>query len=65
MKIRVGVRALVLLGVVLAGALAAGAQPVKMPRIGMLLYAAAPNPGQSSPFVDAFRGGLRDLGYVE
>ena len=65
MKIRVGVRALVLLGVVLAGALAAGAQPVKMPRIGVLLYAAAPNPGQPSPLVDAFRAGLRDLGYVE
>ena len=65
MKTRVGVTALVLLGAVLAGALTAVAQPVKMPRIGVLLYAAAPHPGQPSPLVDAFRGGLRDLGYVE
>ncbi len=31
----------------------------------MLLYAAAPTTGHSNPFLDAFRGGLRDLGYVE
>ena len=54
MKTRVGVTTLVLLGAVLAGALAAAAEPVRTPRIGVLLYAAAPNPGQPSPLVDAF-----------
>ena len=50
---------------VLAGPLAAGAQVGKVPRIGVLLYAAGPTPGQSNPLLDAFRDGLRDLGYVE
>ena len=31
----------------------------------MLLYAAEPKPGQSSPLLEAFRGGLRELGYRE
>ncbi len=31
----------------------------------MLLPGAAPSPGQPNPLLDAFRGGLRDLGYVE
>jgi len=31
----------------------------------MLLPGAAPAPGRPSPLLDAFRGGLRDLGYVE
>ncbi len=50
----------------LAAPLAAGAQQTgKVARIGMLLPGAAPPPGQPSPLLDAFRGGLRDLGYVE
>src|SRR4029450_13785383 len=49
----------------LAAPLAVEAQPGKVPRIGVLLYAAAPPPGQSNPFLDAFRDGLRDLGYIE
>jgi putative tryptophan/tyrosine transport system substrate-binding protein len=49
----------------LAAPLAADAQPGRVPRIGVLLYAAAPPPGQSNPFLDAFLDGLRDLGYVE
>jgi len=31
----------------------------------VLLYAAEPKPGQSSPLLEAFRGGLRELGYRE
>jgi ABC-type uncharacterized transport system substrate-binding protein len=49
----------------LTAPLATEAQSGKMPRIGVLLYAAAPTPGQSNPFLEAFRDGLRDLGYVE
>jgi putative ABC transport system substrate-binding protein len=51
--------------VVLAAPLAAEAQPVgKLPRVGLL------SPGSSSdplvqPYLDVFRRGLRDLGYVE
>jgi putative ABC transport system substrate-binding protein len=52
-------------GAVLAGSSVAGAQPRQAPRIGVLLYAAAPVPAQSSPLLEAFRGGLRDLGYAE
>ena len=36
-------------------------QPAKVPRIGFLHYG-SPGP---SPEVDAFRQGLRDLGYIE
>jgi putative ABC transport system substrate-binding protein len=51
-------------GVLLASPLAALAQPAqKMPRIGLLLLFGTA--GQPNPLVDAFRGGLRDLGYVE
>jgi putative ABC transport system substrate-binding protein len=50
---------------VLALPLAGGAQVGTVPRIGVLLYTAAPTPGQSNPFLDAFRDGLRDLGYVD
>jgi putative ABC transport system substrate-binding protein len=49
----------------LVGAVQAGAQSNKVPRIGVLLYATAPAPGQASAVLEAFRGGLRDLGYVE
>ena len=42
------------------------AQPLaKAPRIGVLLSGFASAPGQSNPTLDAFRDGLRDLGYVE
>jgi putative ABC transport system substrate-binding protein len=50
------------LGAVLAAPISAKAQPVKrMPRIAFLTTTA---PG-SSPTTDAFREGLRELGYVE
>jgi ABC-type uncharacterized transport system substrate-binding protein len=46
---------------VLAAPLAAEAQPAaKVPRIGILRSGSPPD-----PFVDAFRQGLRELGYVE
>jgi putative tryptophan/tyrosine transport system substrate-binding protein len=41
------------------------AQPKGPIRVGVLLYTAKPAPGQASSLVDAFRSGLRDLGYVE
>jgi putative tryptophan/tyrosine transport system substrate-binding protein len=51
-------------GGLLARPLAVRAQPApKVPRIGLLLLFGSP--GQPNPLVDAFRGGLRDLGYVE
>ncbi len=50
---------------VLAMPVVADAQTVKVARIGMLLSGSGPPPGQSNPLLDAFRGGLRDLGYVE
>ena len=47
---------------ILAAPLAAGAQqPAKVPRIGFLFYG-SPGP---SPELDAFRQGLRELGYLE
>ncbi len=48
---------------VLMGAAAAGAQqPGKMPRIGFLMGG---SPASSGPLIEAFRQGLRELGYVE
>ncbi len=48
----------------LAGPLAADAQqPAKVPRIGVLLLGTSP--ATVSPAIEAFRQGLRDLGYVE
>lgn len=44
----------------------ADAQAVgKVARVGFLAPSAAPAPGQASPLLDAFRDGLRALGYVE
>ena len=45
-----------------AGAVADAQQPKKVPRIGVLL---STTPSSSSPRMEAFRQGLRDLGYVE
>jgi putative tryptophan/tyrosine transport system substrate-binding protein len=44
---------------------AAWAQPRAVPRIGVLLYTAMPPSGQPHALLEAFRQGLRDLGYVE
>lgn len=47
----------------LAGAVLAEAQqPAKVPRIGLLI---ASSPSPASPRIEAFRHGLRELGYVE
>ncbi len=48
--------------VLLAAPLASEAQPVKVPRIGVL---SPGSPGGPTPLLDAFRQGLRELGYVE
>jgi putative ABC transport system substrate-binding protein len=65
MKFRSGIRLSLVVLVVLAMPVLAQAQAAKAPKIGMLLPGAAPAQGRSNPLVDAFRGGLRDLGYVE
>ncbi|MEO5701593.1 MAG: ABC transporter substrate-binding protein, partial [Casimicrobiaceae bacterium] len=65
MKVRSRVLFFIIAGAVLAGSHVAEAQSDKVPRIGVLVYTAEPTPGQSSPLLEAFRGGLRDLGYVE
>jgi putative ABC transport system substrate-binding protein len=49
-----------LLGGAAAWPLAARAQQVGMPRVGVLVSLSAPH-----PFAEAFRSGMRDLGYVE
>jgi putative ABC transport system substrate-binding protein len=44
--------------------LGADAQPATIPRIGWISLA-GPEDADSSPFFEAFRAELRDLGYVE
>ncbi len=65
MTVRSRVCVSIIAGAVLAGSLVAEAQSSKVPRLGVLLYAAEPKSGQSSQLLKAFRGGLHDLGYVE
>jgi putative ABC transport system substrate-binding protein len=43
----------------------AAQQPGKIPRIGFLTNQTAPSSTSSSPNIEAFRQGLRDLGYTE
>ena len=45
--------------------LAEAQQPGKVPRIGFLQRRVAPTPANPDPLADAFRQGLRDLGYIE
>ena len=40
-------------------------QPTKVPRIGFLQRRVPPTPATPDPLADAFRQGLRDLGYIE
>jgi putative ABC transport system substrate-binding protein len=40
-------------------------QPKKVPRIGFLSGRSAPNPTNPDPSGEAFRRGLRDLGYIQ
>jgi putative ABC transport system substrate-binding protein len=40
-------------------------QSSKIPRVGFLLQRVSPTPTTPDPFADAFRQGLRDLGYIE
>ena len=46
----------------MSGAVAQAQQPTKIPRIG---YLSAPCPSANPPRPEAFRQGLRELGYVE
>src|SRR5215470_7528010 len=63
MSARILVLFCLLMTVLLVTGLAEGQQPKKVPRIGFLAVSGDPNtPG---PFVEAFRQGLRDLGYIE
>jgi putative tryptophan/tyrosine transport system substrate-binding protein len=52
---------LVIFILALCGNVAQAQQPTKIPRIGYLGGAAASNPAR----IEAFRQGLRELGYVE
>jgi len=51
-------------GLLVAPLAAEGQQPAKVPRIGLLL-GGSPSVGISSERIEAFRQGLRELGYVE
>src|SRR5213594_3824029 len=55
---------IVAMGVVftMCGAVAQAQQPKKVPRIGYLI---AGTPSAQAPYIEAFRQGLRDLGYIE
>ena len=57
-----GVFVAVLLHGVLAGGPEVDAQPAKIPTIGYLSMA---TPTSNAPFLEAFKQGLRELGYVE
>jgi putative ABC transport system substrate-binding protein len=48
------------LGVLAAPLVAEGQPMAKIPRVGILRLGSPPD-----PFVDAFRQGLRELGYIE
>src|SRR3990172_7337915 len=62
MKLRaIGLIAALALGILLAPLAAEAQQARKGPRIGFLFYG-SPGP---SPELDAFREGLRELGYIE
>jgi putative ABC transport system substrate-binding protein len=56
---------LLTLALVAAPLAAEGQPPATVPRIGMLFPGAAPSPGQPDLLLEAFRQGLRELGYVE
>ena len=59
----VGCLVALILSLLVAPRTATAQQSVALPRIGVLSPASPPPP--PSPTVDAFRQGLRDLGYVE
>jgi putative tryptophan/tyrosine transport system substrate-binding protein len=46
-------------------AVAEAQQTKKVPSVGFLLQRVSPTPTTPDPFVNAFRQGLRDLGYIE
>jgi putative ABC transport system substrate-binding protein len=63
---RAGWSSILVAVVLLALAVIAEAQePKKVPSVGFLLQRVGPTPTTPDPFADAFRQGLRDLGYIE
>jgi putative tryptophan/tyrosine transport system substrate-binding protein len=63
---RAAVPSILVAVVLLAVAVIAEAQqPKKVPSVGFLLQRVSPTPTTPDPFTDAFRQGLRDLGYIE
>jgi len=52
----------IVLALTVCGAGAEAQQPMKIPRIGLLV---ASNPSATSDRVEAFRQGLREIGYIE
>ena len=62
---KAGLLSIVFVVVLLAVAVVAEAQqPKKIPRVGFLALRVSPTPTNPHVFADAFRQGLRDLGYV-
>jgi putative ABC transport system substrate-binding protein len=62
---KAGVLSILLVVVLLAVAVVAEAQqPKKIPRVGFLAQKVSPTPTNPHVFADAFRQGLRDLGYM-
>jgi putative ABC transport system substrate-binding protein len=57
----------ILIAVVLlaVGVIAWAQQPTKVPRIGFLQARLPPTPTNPDPLAEAFRQGLKDLGYIE
>ena len=63
---KAGLLSIVFVVVLLAVAVVAEAQqPKKIPRVGFLAQRVSPTPTTPHVFADAFRQGLRDLGYIE
>jgi ABC-type uncharacterized transport system substrate-binding protein len=56
---------LIFVALVVGPAKAEAQQPKKVPRIGFLSGRGAPSPTNPDPSAEAFRQGLRDLGYIE
>ncbi|MBI3029708.1 MAG: ABC transporter substrate-binding protein [Candidatus Rokubacteria bacterium] len=66
MRLRtIGLIVTLILGVLVVPVAVDAQQPVKVARIGVLLPGSAPSPSAPSAALEAFLGGLRELGYVE
>jgi putative ABC transport system substrate-binding protein len=61
----IGLGVILVLGILSTPLSAKAQQPAKIPRIGVLSVLPAPTPSAPPPTLEAFRQGLRELGYVE